>query len=402
MLSGLKVVELATYIAAPAAGGIMADWGADVVKIEAPAGDPYRRGYEKLSPSGVNPIFELDNRGKRSVVLDIATPSGREALLRLIGGADVFLTNLRPRALKRARIDWPSLRDDYPRLIYASVTGYGLEGPDADLPGFDVAAFWARSGVAALMTPKGVEPFPVRTGLGDHTCALATALGILAAAFARTRTGEGRLVETSLLRSGVYALSGDMAILLRLGRVASTRQRKASRVPLVNFFRTSEGKWLCLMPRDRRTDWPKIATAAGRADLIDDERFRTDAARQANVEAVVSELDEGFSRLSYQEAALRLKAADVVWSPVQSAREVASDPQAHAAGCFVETFDSVGGSFRAPATPVRFSDFDSGPKGKAPGLGEHTKSVLAEIGLTAEQIDATSRPGAEAAAWEDG
>jgi crotonobetainyl-CoA:carnitine CoA-transferase CaiB-like acyl-CoA transferase len=388
MLGGLKVVELATYIAAPAAAGILADWGAQVIKVEAPGGDPYRRGYETLSPSGVNPIFELDNRGKQSVVLDIVTAAGKAALLRLIGAADVFLTNLRPGALKRAGIDFETLKDDHPGLIYASVTGYGLEGPDADLPGFDVAAFWARAGVAALMTPKGVEPFPVRTGLGDHTCALATALGILAAAFSRTQTGKGRLVESSLLRSGVYALSGDMAILLRLGRVASTRQRKASRVPLVNFFRTREGRWVCLMPRNSRTDWPKIAAAADRPDLIEDERFRTDAARQANVEAVVEALDEGFSGLAFDEVARRLTAADVVWSPVQSAREVAADPQAHAAGCFVQAVDGSGAGFTAPATPIRFSDFDSGPKGRAPNLGEHTRGVLIGAGLSMAEVDA--------------
>jgi crotonobetainyl-CoA:carnitine CoA-transferase CaiB-like acyl-CoA transferase len=388
MLSGLKVVELASYIAAPAAAGIMADWGARVIKVEPLDGDPYRRGYEKLSPSGVNPIFELDNRGKRSVALDIGSVAGREALIRLIAGADVFLTNLRPGALKRARIDWESLKSDHPRLIYASVTGYGLEGPDADLPGFDVAAFWARAGLASLMTPKGIEPFPVRTGLGDHTCALATALGIVAAAFERTTSGKGRLVETSLLRSGVYALSGDMAILLRLGRVASTRQRRESRVPLVNFFRTSEGRWVCLMPRNSRTDWPKIAAAADRSDLVEDERFATDQARQANVEAVVTALDEGFAKLPFGEVARRLTAADVVWSPVQSAREVAVDPQAHAAGCFVEAVDASGATFSAPATPVRFSDFDSGPKGMAPGVGEHTRAVLIEAGLTAREIDA--------------
>lgn len=388
MLSGLKVVELASYIAAPAAAGIMADWGARVIKVEPPGGDPYRRGYEKLSPSGVNPIFELDNRGKQSVTLDIGSNAGREALIRLITGADVFLTNLRPGALKRARIDWESLKGGHPHLIYASVTGYGLKGPDADLPGFDVAAFWARAGVASLMTPKGIEPFPVRTGLGDHTCALATALGIVAAAFERTTSGKGRLVETSLLRSGVYALSGDMAILLRLGRVASTRQRRESRVPLVNFFRTSEGRWVCLMPRNSRTDWPKIAAAADRSDLVEDERFATDQARQANVEAVVTALDEGFAELSFEEVARRLTAADVVWSPVQSAREVAVDPQAHAAGCFVEAVDASGTTFTAPATPVRFSDFDSGPKGRAPDIGEHTRTVLAETGLTSGEIDA--------------
>jgi len=144
---------------------------------------------------------------------------------------------------------------------------------------------------------------------------------------------------------------------------------------------------VCLMPRNSRTDWPKIAAAADRADLVDDERFRTDKARQANVEAVVTALDGGFGRLPFDEVARRLTAADVVWSPVQSAREVAVDPQAHAAGCFVQALDAAGAAFTAPATPVRFSGFDSGPKGKAPDLGEHTRQVLAEFGLTPREVD---------------
>ncbi len=150
---------------------------------------------------------------------------------------------------------------------------------------------------------------------------------------------------------------------------------------------------MCLMPSNSRTDWPKIAAAADRQDLIEDERFATAQARQANVEAVVTALDEGFAQLSFDEVARRLTAADVVWSPVQSAREVAVDPQAHAAGCFVEAIDAQGGRFPAPATPVRFSDFDSGPKGKAPDIGEHTAAVLAEIGFAPEPIDAM--PAAE-------
>ena len=244
MLEGFKVIELATHIAAPGAGGMLAEWGAEVIKIENPQGDPMRVGYETLSPDGESPIFQLDNRGKRSVVLDIQKPEGREALVRLIRGADVFLTNLRPRALKRARIDWDTLKQENPRLIYASVTGYGLQGPEADLPGFDVAAYWSRGGVASIMIPKGEEPFVLRTGIGDHTCSLATVSAIMTAAYERNRTGVGRLVETSLIRSGVYSVGSDMSVYMRLKRLSSTRPRMTSLAPLVNFYKSSDGRWV--------------------------------------------------------------------------------------------------------------------------------------------------------------
>ena len=396
MLEGFKVIELATHIAAPGAGGMLADWGAQVIKIENPDGDPIRLGFETLTPDGMSPVFQLDNRGKRSIVLDIQKPEGREALVRLIKDADVFLTSLRPRALKRARIDWETLKAVNPRLIYASVTGYGLEGPEADLPGFDVAAFWSRGGVASIMIPKGEEPFVLRTGIGDHTCSLATVSAIMTAAYERERTGVGRLVETSLLRSGVYAVGSDMAVYMRLRRLSSTRPRMTSLAPLVNFYKTADGRWICLMPRDSRADWPKIAKAAGMPELIDDPRFKTDRNRRDNTPELVTLLDAGFGALPYEELARRFVEADLVWAPVQTPAQLAEDPQARAAGCFVETPDGQGGFIPAPAVPVRFPGADDGPKGPPPNLGQHTDAVLAEAGYDADEIAAMRAMGAVA------
>jgi crotonobetainyl-CoA:carnitine CoA-transferase CaiB-like acyl-CoA transferase len=397
VLEGLKVVELATYIAAPGAGGILADWGAEVIKIESPQGDPMRRFLDNLSADlKGSPPFELDNRGKRSVVLDIAKPAAREAAIRLAKQADVFLTNVRPAALKRSGLDWESLHAQNPRLIYASVTGYGLHGPDADKPGFDVAAFWARTGVASLTAPKGMEPFPIRTGMGDHTCSLATVSAILAAVVERARTGEGRLVETSLMRSGVYAIGSDMSVQLRLGRIASTRPREQAVNPLVNFFKTAEGRWLCLLPREGGKDFPVIAAAAGRPELADDPRFARARDRRVNGAELVRALDEAFAGISMDEAAARLDAADIVWSPVQTPAELAADPQAEAAGCFVMAPDGQGGHDRAPAAPARFAGADDGPKGPTPKLGEHSRGVLEEVGFSAAQIDAMFAAGATA------
>jgi crotonobetainyl-CoA:carnitine CoA-transferase CaiB-like acyl-CoA transferase len=398
VLEGLKVVELATYIAAPGAAGIMADWGAEVTKIESPIGDPLRRFFDALSDGhDGNPVFELDNRGKRSIVLDIGRPEGRDAALRLAAEADVFLTNVRGAALKRAGLDFETLHALNPRLVYCVVTGYGLKGPDADKPGFDVTAFWARSGVAALTAPKGIDPFPLRTGQGDHTCSLAVVSGILAALFERGRTGQGRLVETSLMRSGVYAIGSDMSIQLRLGRIASTRPRDQAINPLSNYFKTGDGHWVCFNPRDGARDWTELTRAVGHPELAADPRFAKARDRRTNAAALVGALDAAFAALTLAEAAQRLDEADLVWAPVQTLAECAADPQAEAAGCFVETPNPRGGSWRAPAAPVRFPGADDGPKGPAPSLGQHTREVLAQAGYSVDEIEGLLASGAAAA-----
>jgi crotonobetainyl-CoA:carnitine CoA-transferase CaiB-like acyl-CoA transferase len=397
VLEGLKVVELATYIAAPGAGGVMADWGADVIKIEPPAGDPMRRFLDDLTQADpCNPVFTLDNRGKRSIVLDITKPDGRDAAIRLACGADVFLTNVRPAALKRAGLDYEQLKAANPRLIYASVTGYGLQGDDADRPGFDVAAFWCRTGVASLTAPKGAEPFPIRTGMGDHTCSLATLSAILAAVVERERTGRGRLVETSLMRSGAYAIGSDLAIQLRLGRIASTRPRPQAVNPLTNFFKTSDGQWFCLLARDFGRDWPDIARAAGRPELAEDAKFAKGRDRRANGPELVQALDEAFAQFTLAEAAKRLDEADVVWAPVATPAQFAADPQAEAAGCFVEASNPEGERFRSPAGPARFPGADTSPRGPAPLLGQQTRDILAELGFEPSAIDAMIKTGAAA------
>ncbi|WP_425993947.1 CaiB/BaiF CoA transferase family protein [Caulobacter sp. DWR1-3-2b1] len=393
MLEGLRVVELATYIAAPGAAGIMADWGADVIKVESPQGDPMRGFFDSIgSQQDANPIFELDNRGKRAVVLDIRSDAGREAMRALVATADVFLTNVRPGALTRAGLDHVMLRAANPRLIYCSVTGYGLEGPDADKAGMDVAAFWSRAGVGSITAPKGSEPFPIRTGMGDHVTSLATVSAILAAVFERQSTGVGRLVETSLMRTGVYAIGSDMAIQLRFGKLASTRGRREAIQPLANFFKTRDGRWICLLSRQGSPDWAQIATAAGRPDLIEDSRFVSSRSRRENTGQLVDLLDAAFGAMDYEEAAVALDAGDVTWAPYQTPRELVADPQAEAAGCFVDTPDGAGGTFRAPAAPARFPGAQDGPRGPAPKLGADTAAVFRQLGWSEDRIAVLTGP----------
>lgn len=395
MLEGLRVIEMASYIAAPAAGGIMADWGAEVIKIEPLKGDPIRQFFASIGTDVEgNPVFDLDNRGKRGIAVDTGKEEGAEVVRRLAAGADIFLTNLRPGSLSRAGLDYERLSALNPKLVYASVTGYGLYGDEKDRPGFDMAAFWSRAGVARLFAPKGTEPVQIRTAFGDHVTAQATVAGILAAIFERCRTARGRLVETSLLRSGIYALGSDMAIQLALGRVASTPPREKAINPINNFFQSKDGNWICLMPRQGGADWPDLLKAVNREDLTDEPRFKDSRSRRENGPELVHILDEAFARHTLEEWGARLDAHHLIWAPVQHPRQVAEDPQAEAAGAFVDMPHADGTrGYRSPAGPVRFHGADDGPKGPAPGVGQHTETILSELGYDENAMAALRKAG---------
>jgi crotonobetainyl-CoA:carnitine CoA-transferase CaiB-like acyl-CoA transferase len=397
VLQGLKVVEFASYIAAPGAAGILCDWGAEVIKVERPSGDPIRNTFaDARGDMGGNPTFDCDNRGKRGVVLDISKPEGREALVRLAGEADVFLTNVRPASLKRYGLDEPSLRAVNARLVYAVVTGYGLDGPDADKPGFDIAAFWARGGVAHLTAPKGVDPFLLRPGMGDHICSLAVASGVLAALYEREKTGRGRMVETSLLGTGIWTIGPDLSVQLRVGRLSSTRQRTEPLDPLGNSYKSADGRWFMVRRREGGPDFEAIATAAGREDLLAEPRYATSRQRKDLTRELTAELDAGFAALPYAEIARRLDEADMVWAPVQTPAEVCADPQAHAAGCFVEIDAGDGRTHLSPAAPSKFPGVPVTPRPPAPALGQHTRQVLEELGYSGGEIDQMMSAGAAA------
>ncbi|WP_300379028.1 CaiB/BaiF CoA-transferase family protein [Henriciella sp.] len=389
MLEGIRVIEYATYMAAPGAGSILSDWGAEVIKIEPPGGDPIRKFFRTLGTDiQDNPVFDFDNRGKKSVALDTRTEEGQAVLRQLAESADVFLTNVRPGGLERSGLGYDSLKSVNPKLVYCSLTGYGLDGPDADKPGFDVASFWARSGVARATIPKGGEPFPCRTAFGDHTTSIAAAAGICAALVEAGKTGKGRLVEASLLRTALFTIGSDFAIQLFFGRLGSTKARHEQTVPIMNFFRTSDEHWLCIVARQGESDWAPICRVIGRDDLIDDERFNSAKARRKHSRECVDILDEGFAKLTREEAAKRLDEHSIAWSPVQTLAEAAEDVQVKAAGGIVEVESSAGdgSTYSAPASPVRFPGADDGPKGPAPRFGEHTRQVLSALGRGENEI----------------
>ena len=389
MLEGIRVIELATYVAAPSAGGMMADWGADVIKVEGPDGDPIRQFFSSIGRDmKENPVFDLDNRGKRSVAIDFSKPEGAEAVHKLLESADVFLTNLRPGSLKRAGLDWETLHKHFPKLVYASVTGYGIEGPEADRPGFDIAAFWSRAGVGSLFAPKGEDPVPLRTAFGDHVTGQSTVAGICAALVERARTGKGRLVETSLLRTGIYSMGCDMAIQLHFGRVASTKPRDQAINPVNNFFKTKDEFWICLVPRQGGKDWPDVCKALNREEWLSDARFEGSKKRREHGAELVGLMDAAFAERTLDEWHARLDEWHLVWAPVQTPKQVVEDPQAEAAGAFADVPNHEGGSYRSPASPVRFHGADDGPKGPSPLTGQHTDEVLKAAGYSPDEIEA--------------
>ncbi|HTO55314.1 MAG TPA: CoA transferase [Myxococcota bacterium] len=381
LLQGLRVVEMGFWVAGPAAAGILADWGADVVKIEPPRGDPMRQFYRALA--GVElpscPGFDLDNRGKRSVALDLSDPEQRAAARALVLGADVFITNYRSDALARLGFDYESLAAENPRLVYGHVTGYGQEGPDAGRAAYDIGAFWSRSGVAMVLTSAGEEPIGSRAGFGDHTTAAHCLAGVLAALLAREKTGKGQLVDACLLRSGIYTIGFDLAQQLAFGGVLPLGKRESLPSPTITSFRSGDGRWVWLLGVEAERHWPRLCRALELDSLVSDPRFATPPARAANGRELIAILDEQFAKRSLADWIPRFDAADLWWAPVNTAAEVTEDPQAIAAGAFVEVPDGKGGVQKSVASPVRFSAADVTPRAKAPGIGEHTEEVLAEL-----------------------
>jgi crotonobetainyl-CoA:carnitine CoA-transferase CaiB-like acyl-CoA transferase len=393
LLSGLKVVELATWIAGPGCAMIMADWGADVVKVESAAGDAVRQFYPGTDQQPGNPIFSMENRGKRGIVLDIAKPAGREAMIELLKGPDVFVTNLRPGPLRRAGLDHAALADIAPRLIYASVTGFGLEGEGADEPAFDMTAFWNRTGASSAFNPPGVEPLACRPAFGDHTTAMATLAGVLAALHERSRTGRGRLVEASLVRTGVYALSWDWAVKLRYGEAVTAQPRDERLVALGGYFRAGDGRWFFVQIRSPNC-FPALMKAIGRPEVSVDSRFAPPIEDLAAARELRAILDEAYGRMTLAEVGAMLAAVDIAWAPKASFDEVMADPQIQTAGCFTTSLDGQGGVFAAPATPIRFGGVAAAPPRAPPDLGQHTREVLAEAGYGPEAIEAMLAAGA--------
>jgi len=321
----------------------------------------------------------MDNRSKRSIVLDLTTDGGQATARQLVAGADVFITNVRPDALRRLALDYPSVAELNPRLVYGLITGYGEKGPDANRPAYDIAAFWARSGVADLLTRPGDTPPFQRGGMGDHLTGMTLAAAVNAALVARARTGEGQLVSTSLYRQGAYTVSFDLNTFLLTGRPIAIGQRESMGNPCMNNYTAADGRrfWIVGLEADRH--WPPLCRAVGHPEWLADSRFATARDRARNSRELIAVLDEIFAARTLAEwAEIFDGEPELFWAPVNSMEDVLGDEQFHAAGGLVDVPDGDG-SLPMVATPADFHGTPWAPRSAAPKLGEHTEEVLTEL-----------------------
>jgi crotonobetainyl-CoA:carnitine CoA-transferase CaiB-like acyl-CoA transferase len=398
-LAGVKIVEVAMWAFVPAAGGILSDMGAEVLKIEPPDGDPLRGlvtgGSEPGADQGFTLSWENYNRGKRSITLDLRQEAGVEVLHRLVKDADVFLTNLLPRARKRMKIDIDDLRAVNPNLIYAVGSGSGRQGPDADKGGFDAITFWARGGVASSVTPEEVEA-PIGmpgAAFGDCTSAMVLAGGVAAAIAQRAMTGHASVVDASLLNSAMWVMQRGItqATLSGVDRLPPP-SRKRIYNPLTHTYRTADGRFLTLNMLKSQRYWPGLCGAIGRPDLVSDPRFATDAERLRNGQACVAELQAVFDTKTLADWRMILAGQEGQWDVVQLVGELKDDPQVKANG-YMQVVDYGGGrALKMVSAPLQF-DGAPMPVNAAPELGAHSEEVLAELGYDDEAIIALKIAG---------
>jgi crotonobetainyl-CoA:carnitine CoA-transferase CaiB-like acyl-CoA transferase len=386
-LAGLRVVEMGVWVTAPSAAALLADWGADVIKVESPAGDPMRQVFGSLGIESdmPNPAFDLDNRGKRSVVLNLREPEGRHHLEDLLATADVFVSNLRPDSLDGLDLEPAATVARHPRLVYCSVSGYGLRGDDRDRPTYDIGAFWARSGLSMQMADSDGNPLNARGGIGDHVTGLATLAGLLAAVMEQRETGRGRVVEVSLLRTGTYVLGWDLGLQMTLGKVARAEARDQNQAPLMNPYRAGDGRWFFLTGLEAARHIAAVCRALGHPELLDDPRFADASAIRSHRRQVIAILDGIVAEHPLEFWAERFDEEGVWWAPARTPAEVVIDPQLLVNDGIAEIdADGTGTVQRSVNGPVSFSDVAVHRYAPVPGLGQHTDEVLRELAERAE------------------
>ena len=395
-LEGVRVLEVAAWTFVPAAGAILADLGAEVIKVEPPTGDPQRalKNMLNLDKNGPNPFNEVPNRGKRSITIDLTKPEGRDVVLKLAADSDVFLTSYLPEVRKKLRLDVDDVRAANPKIIYARGSGWGSKGPMKDTGGYDLAAGWATSGFAKrLLDSIGDDaPPPQPPAFYDLQGGNTLAGAISTALFKRERTGEPSIVDVSLMNVGMWSMSPDLVSAPYMAPTIPDRTSPGN--PLTNWYKTSDGRWIYLVLLQADRFWGELCEVMQRPDLKDDERFSNTAVRFQNKQECVRTLDEIFGSADLAEWRRRLEHFSGVWAPVLDVKEVHSHPQIEPNGYLPWLTDNEGIEFRIVASPMSFDDEPTVPQGAAPELGQDTEMILMEAGMDWDQIAALREAGA--------
>ncbi|MGZ4703262.1 MAG: CaiB/BaiF CoA transferase family protein [Acidimicrobiales bacterium] len=392
-MTGIRVVEVAMYGFVTAAGAVLSDWGADVLKVEhAETGDPQRglrRTGSFVVEGDLNPNVEHPNRGKRSIGLDISTDSGREVLYRLVEQADVFLTSLLPSARQRFQIDVEQIRAHNPDVVYARGSALGSRGTEADRGGYDMTAFWSRAGTAASLTPRELEGIipPPGPAYGDTISGTNLAGGIAAALFARERTGETSVVDVSLLGSGLWAMGMaiDNSIVAQRAYEAPTMGAPGSGNPLSGLYRTSDDRWLSLVMLQPAKYWADVCRHIGRPELADDPRFATTESIVAHGAEGAGLLREAIGSGTLAEWTERFTTLSGPWAPVQDSLQVTHDPQIRSNDYILPVQAEDGSEYELVASPVQF-DTEAPHLRRAQNFAEHTDAVLQDLGYDWDRI----------------
>ena len=387
-LEGIRVLDLTLWQQGPYASAMLADMGADVIKIEAPDAPDPGRGFLFRRDVGLSPYMESHNRGKRSLALNLKHPEGKEVFLHLVKGADVFLHNLRGGAVERLGLDYQVVSKVNPRIIYAHASAWGATGPDVNLGSYDLLA-QARGGIMMLNREPGGTPLPVPVPIADQVGAMVAAYAITVALLHRERTGEGQELNVSLLGTQLALQSFNITSYLLTGRLP-VRQPRGGFGPLWNVYRGSDDKYFALAMLEQRW-WAGVCEAIGEPELEGDPRFDTAAKRFENGQDLIAHLDDVFARKPAREWVQRFQERSLMVAPVQDYEDLVNDPQVMANGYIQEVERPGHEPVRMVGVPVRFSRTPGKIRRLAPALGEHSHEVLLECGLTQDEIERLER-----------
>ena len=383
ILAGIKVLDAASFIAGPVSTTIMADFGAEVIKLEPPGGD----GYRKIATVAGMPQAEeayhwmVDNRSKRGLSLDLATDAGREVLYRLVAGTDVFVTNFMPSVREKLGLRYEDLAPLNPRLIYGSMSAYGETGPEAGVTGFDTTAYWARSGLMDLVRPDPHgDPARSMPGMGDHPTGVALLSAILLALYRRERTGKGGMAHTSLLANGMWSNAYMAQAALCGAEVPMRPRRETAANALSNHYRTKDERWFILTAANEEKEWARFPTAVGQPELADDPRFVSQQDRQKNAAILVAVLDEIFARQDMAYWRRTFGAHRITVGEVAKTEDIRDSDQVRAAGIVVPTADPGMDAELTIDSPVWIEGAAKRAPRPAPEVGEHTLEILTETG----------------------